>query len=245
VPGPAPSSTTHRTVICSLLIAASRFVPVPLLDDLVAGQVRRYLVIRTLRDHGRTFDSRFAKPLWESGGCFGGCLGALLMLPIKLILWPIRKILAVVGAVHGMAKDASEAILLGRAVERVLGRGELPDGAPGPTIMAQAQDVRAAYDVAVTNIDLRFLQNLLAVVFRRVKGLAGAALRAARRLVKRAPDDNAAEVVGPERGPIEAGAAEVEQALEQPEVARMLAEFDRRFDEALAARRAARTAPAA
>lgn len=230
-PTPGPERwPPHLVTVSAILVAASRFVPVPLVDDLLAGQVRRFMVVRLLRDAGRTFDPGRVKPLWEdSSGC-GGCLMSLLTLPLKVILFPIRKIVALVGAVTGMSRDLTDTLLLARAVDRALRRGLMPEGAEPATLTAEATAVRAAYQTASKGTDLALLRSVVTDALQGARGLAGAALRAARRLVSRAPDDAPADTGSAE---VERGARQVEDALQRPEVVKALQAFDARLDAAL------------
>jgi hypothetical protein len=219
----------HLLVVCALLGAAARFVPVPFVDDVLRERIRQYLVSRLLKQTGRTFGSARVGPLWkDDGGCASGCLTLLWKVPLAIVLFPIRKIVAIVTAVRGFARDVTQSLLFGRALDRALARGMLAEGAPEPTLLAESGVVRRAFDQAVHGVDTRIVSGALADALRGIRGLPRAALRTARALVKSgqsaAPEDD--EVV-------EQGAGAVEKALERPDVARVLADFDARFDAAL------------
>ncbi len=229
---PAPR---HLLIVCALLSAAARFVPVPLLDDVVRERVRQYLVSRLLRQSGRTFGSARVGPLWkDASGCASGCLALLWRIPVAIILFPIRKLIAIVTAVHGFAKDVADSLLFGGALARALERGLLAEGSPEPLLLSESTAVRDAYQAAVMGVDKALLTTALAGALGSVQGLRGAAVRAARSLVRSvSPVAPEAPADAADRQVVEQGADAVEQTLEQPEIARVLADFDARFDAAL------------
>jgi hypothetical protein len=156
----------------------------------------------------------------------------LIKLPLKLLLFPIRKIMAWLGAIRTLAADLSMMLLLGRALDRTLTRGMLsePD-----TLEQQAKHIRLAYEGAADGFDLSLLRRHLARALGKVSGLVAAAARAARRLFRRgAPDDVKVEL-GSERETVEAGASQVEAVLNDPEVIALIERFDSEFDRRLLA----------
>jgi hypothetical protein len=219
----------HLLVVCALLAAAARFVPVPLLDDVLRERIRQYLVSRLLDGGGRTFSSGRVGPLWkDEGSCTSGCLALLWKVPLAIVLFPIRKIVAIVTAVRGFARDVTEALLFGRALDRALVRGLLAEGSPEPTLHAEALVIRRAFDHAAAGADTRIVSVALADALRGIRGLPRAALRAARSLAK-----SGQAAAPPKDQVVEQGAGAVEQTLDRPDVARVLADFDARFDAAL------------
>jgi hypothetical protein len=231
----APSPARHLVVICALLSAAARFVPLPFVDDLLRERIRQYLVSRLLRQGGRGFGSARVAPLWrDQGGCASGCLTLLWKIPLKLLLFPIRKILAVVTALRGFSRDLSDSLLFGRALERALARGLMADGSPEPLLLAESNAVRRAFEQASVGVDKAMLAGALGDALRGIRGLRTAALRAARSLARsQDPADPEASAQPSDREVVEQGASAVEQTLTRPDVARVLADFDARFDAAL------------
>ena len=227
----------HLLVVCALLSSAARFVPVPFLDDILRERIRQYLVSRLLRGSGRSFGSARVGALWkDAGGCASGCLALAWKIPLKLILFPIRKIIAIVSAVQGFARDVTESLLFGRALDRALARGLLPEGASDAELASQSVLVKSAFDRAVQGADTALVGGALAEALRGVKGLPKAALRTARSLVRsEAPADPEAAASAEDRQVVEQGAGAVEAALERADVARALADFDARFDAGLGA----------
>lgn len=222
-----PSRLVRQWTACALVRAATRFLPVPLLDDAVAQRATRVAVSRTLRAHGRTYPATAVEPLYAAGR--GGVLGAVASLPRKVLLFPVRKYTKVAGAVTGVPTDVSRVLLLGRATHRRLALGAL--SGHGEELEREAAEVREAFDAVVDEMDLRLLRGAVGDGLGQVKDLTGAVVDYARDRFGRAEDDD--DVPEPE-GAVAEGTERVEQALREPAVVRLLAEFDRRMDQRLA-----------
>lgn len=224
---PAPLLVTQWAV-CGIAAAAARFVPVPLLDDVIRARAVRIAVARTLRAHGRDYPSELLEPLWEEqeGGGVGRRLKAL---SARLLLFPVRKYAAVFGAVRGVPTDVMRVLLLARTVERRLARGELAD-ADRARVPEQARAIRRAVDAALDGMDLRLLTAGLADGLSQGRGLSTAAVAYARRWFTK-PD--AEPSLAPE-GAVGEGAQRVSEVLRRPEIAQLLDRFDARVDAALA-----------
>jgi hypothetical protein len=240
--GPPPRLVREWT-LCAIAAAAARFVPVPLLDDQVKDRATQLAVLRTLRAHGRRYPSTAVEPLYEGAeGWGGGLLREAARLPVKLALYPVRKYVAVFGAVKGVPTDVMTVLLLSRSVHRSLDAGRLlgPDlaGAAEPSrterraLQAEALEIRRAFDLALDGMDLALLSGAISDALAQGGLATRSAVGYARRLLRR---DRADEADLPAESGIEAGADRVEQALRRPELARLVAEFDAGFDAALAA----------
>ncbi|HEY8431169.1 MAG TPA: hypothetical protein VIL20_22470 [Sandaracinaceae bacterium] len=228
------SSALRLRVVCGLLASAARLVPVPFLDDVLRERALQLLVSRTLRAHGRTYGSARVSALYAGDGCLSGCLVALLLWPIELLLYPIRKIVAWVTAVKRLAGDLSEAVLLGRTLDRCLAAGRLAPGTDARALAAEAARIRAAFANALAGTDVRLLRGVLTTALRSVSGLPRAAFHALRELRGKSEDaDPTGGISAADRRTVEEGAARIASALETPEMRAFFAEFDARFDENL------------
>ena len=229
------SAAMQLRLVCGLLASAARFVPVPFLDDLLREKALQLMVSRTLRERGRTYGSKAVAPLYaDEAGCLSGCLMFFVMLPVKLILFPIRTILAIGMSVKNLARDLSEAVLLGRVLDRVLAADRLPMGAAPEALHADAARIRLAFANASAGTDLTLLRGTLTTALRSVSGLPRAALRAVRGL--RAQPEGADPTKGlssEDKAKVEKGADRILSALETPEMQAFLERFDRTFDENL------------
>lgn len=214
--------------VCGIAAAAARFLPVPLLDDVVRRRAARVAVVRTLRAHGRDHPAELVEALWEEpDAARRGLRGRLRRVPSRLLLFPVRKYTAVFGAVRGVPNDVARVVLLARAVDRRLELGELssPDRVP-----AEAAALRRAVDGAVEGMDLRLLTAALADGLSRSRGLTRAAIGVVRgRFGGDEPD-----VEVPAGGALAEGAAQVTEVLRRPEIASLLDGFDAQVDARLA-----------
>lgn len=213
--------------VCGITAAAARFVPVPMLDDVIREQAAHVAVIRTVRAHGDRSDTAPLEPLWDDDGTPGSSVGRRLRAAsLKIVLFPVRKYAALFGAVHGVPSDVLRVVLLGRAVDRRLDRGELTGTDEERT--ARARELRRAVEQAIDGMDLRVLTAALADGLSQGKDLTKQAVAYARRLIRRGDEASL-----PVEGEVGAGAERVTEVLRRPEITRILEDFDARVDEAL------------
>ena len=259
---PEPSrQLVGQWAVCGIAAAAARFIPVPLLDDAVQLRATQVAVLRTLRANGRTYPSDWVEALYAgtdagSAGAARRALRYLRSVPRRVALFPVRKYVALFGAVKGVPTDVMRVLLLCRTVHRALAQGRLA-GADRQVLQLEAVRIRAAYDLALEGMDLRLLSGALADGLSQGKGLTSAAVAFARKTFGRdgfalldveADDDKKDDVDGhqPEEreeaslnpgGAVGEGAAQVEEVLRRPEIARLLADFDAHVESSLPPRR--------
>jgi hypothetical protein len=232
---PEPSKQlVGQWAVCAIAAAAARFIPVPLFDDAVKLRATQVAVLRTLRANGRTYPSDAVEALYA--GTDAGAAGAvreafryLRSIPRRVLFFPVRKYVALFGAVKGVPTDVMHVLLLARTVHRSLAQGRLT-GTDEKQLRREAVQIRAAYDDAIHGMDLRLLTGALADGLSQGKGLTTAAVGFARKTFTR-DDDDAALDPGGEVG---AGAERVEEVLRRPEITRLLLEFDETFESSLA-----------
>lgn len=210
--------------VCGIAAAAARFVPVPLLDDAIRQRAAQVAVIRTVRAHGWDGPSDQLQPLWgERDGQSSGLRRLLRKVPRRLLLFPVRKYVAVFGAVRGVPTDVMRVVLLARTVDRRLGLGQLRASQGLPE---EARALRDAVDAAIEGVDLRLLTAALADGLSESRGLGKAAVGFARRRLLRADPDAGLE---PDDR-VAAGAQRVTEVFRRPEIAQLLDRFDTQVD---------------
>lgn len=229
---PASPALTREWIVCALVAASARFVPVPILDDAIADQAVREAVRRTLRSHGREYPVDAVAPLFGGQNWAVSAAMGLIKLPLKFLLFPARKIMRIVGAVHGVPTDITRVLALAHATDRVLAAGGLAGG-DTDALRGEARRVRRAFDSALGGMDLRLIQGALADTLSGVRGLSESLIAYARDRFDR---DRRSGSLDP-GGPIGEGVSRVQEALRRPEVRRQIAQFDRRFDQKLAGSR--------
>ena len=227
-----PRQLVVEWALCGIAFAAARFIPVPIVDDLVRDRAWGLAVQRALKTHHRSYDDDAVGPLSDREDDGSGIVRSILSVPRQILLFPVRKYVAIFGAVRGVPNDVMRVVLIGRTVHRALAQGRLPDGADPEALHDEAEAIRAAYESAVKYQDFRLLRSALADGLSQGRGLTRAAVSFARdsfardRRPKLEPDSRVQE-----------GAKSVEAALQRPDVNEQLEEFDRRVDEKLGAPR--------
>jgi hypothetical protein len=220
--------------VCAIAAAAARFIPVPLLDDAVKFRAIRISVLLTLRANGRGYSSEAVEPLYAgvdvgSAGQIRRAFGYLRTVPRRVLLFPIRKYVALFGSVRGVPTDVMTVLLLSRTVHRCLVEGRLA-GSDESRLRAEAMQIRGAFDRALDGMDLRLFTGALSDALSQGRGLTAAAVGYAR---KNFGHHDADPGLNP-GGAVGQGAERVEEVLRRPEIARLVDEFDVIFDRELA-----------
>jgi hypothetical protein len=164
--------------------------------------------------------------------------------PRRVALFPVRKYVALFGSVRGVPTDVMTVLLLARTVHRCLAEGRLA-GADPERLRAEAVQIRGAFDTALDGMDLKLLTGALSDGLSQGRGLTAAAVTYARKTFGTSPDgghpdghghsgDGQAESQLAPGGAVGEGAERVQEVLRRPEIARLISEFDAKFDAELA-----------
>ncbi|QEF96739.1 hypothetical protein Mal15_07680 [Stieleria maiorica] len=215
----------HQWVVAGIVSASARFIPIPFVDDLVQSQCRRFVVARTLANHDTNLTTSQLKPLYSNGGgCLPGCTTLLAKAPLKLLLFPIRKIVAVVTSVRGVPVEIMRMVLLGRTLDRYLKTNRIDPGS------GDAAKMRLAFEASFARMDLRVVKAAVADALAGVNGWKKAAVDTAQEIAR--PRERTSEGLNPSTE-VETGARKVEEVLQRPETLTLFADFDQKFDDAL------------
>ncbi|QEG39963.1 hypothetical protein [Roseimaritima ulvae] len=227
----ASAGLVHQWVVAGMVSAAARFIPVPLVDDFVRDRSRQYAVSQTLKAHGRQYASKqLAAYYGNPQGCLAGCVSFGLWLPVRLILFPIRKLMALLTAVHGVPMDLLKTVLLARTLDRCLERGMLADEASVAEREQQTLQIRRAFEEAMQGMDWLVVKTAIRDALKHSAGWRQAAANLATRAFR---SDQVPEQKLPEDEQLEQGAEHVEAVLQRPETLALLQRFDERFDATL------------
>ena len=219
------SSLLHHWIVAGIVSASSRFIPIPFVDDVVRDQCRRYVVSRTLAAHETELSTKDLKPFYDDGGgCLAGCMGTLAKAPLKLLLFPVRKVVAVVTSVRGVPIEVTRTVLLGRTLDRYLREQKV---VATPEHMAR---MRTAFQESFNRMDFRFVRAATADALSGISGWKNGAMKSAKAVA--GPKDAEKDGLDATEN-VEKGASKVEEVMQRPETLSLFAEFDRRFDESL------------
>ena len=154
-------------------------------------------------------------------------------MPRRVLLFPIRKYVALFGSVRGVPTDVMTVVLLSRTVHRCLVDGRLTGSDEGE-LRAEAVQIRAAFDKALDGMDLRLFTGALSDGLSQGRGLTSAAVGYARKTFARSDDDDTSDGELAPGGAVGEGAERVKEVMRRPEIARLISEFDATFDARLA-----------
>jgi len=215
----------HFWVVAGMVSGAARFLPVPFVDDIVRDQCRRLVVSRTLAAHGTNIQTKDLKSYYASdGGCLVGCVGLAAKVPLKLLLFPIRKVVAIVTSVRGVPLEIVRMVLLGRTLDRYLREKRLQTGEIPSVAM------REAFDDSFSRMDFRMVRAAMNDALASVGGWKTAAMDFARKAANGRDTESEDWKTSAE---VNDGARRIEAILERPEMLTLFADFDQRFDAAM------------
>lgn len=163
-----PTANEGLILTHSVLIGVTPLIPVPFLDDAVKAYLQRRLVRSLARARGVELGGDDVKQLAdERGGCLSGCLGTVLLYPIKKLVRKLLIFLEMKRAVDLVSLSYHRGLLFDYALER----GWV--GAPGTR---PAADVRSAVDEVIRETPVRPVEEAVRSTFRQSKSaLVGAA----------------------------------------------------------------------
>lgn len=213
----------HQWIAAGILAASSRYVPVPFLDDLMIERCRKFVVSKTLAAHG--IDSQlnqYESYYTDSTGWLSGCLTAIVKAPIKLLLFPFRKIISVLTVVRSIPKEITKTVLLGRTLDRCLARGDEIDS-------RRAKQMKDAFDSSFRRMDFRAVTAAVRDALSHIDHWKKAAQSDVKSTAKSELPPSELKT----SAKVESSADEVQQALDRPDILELFAEFDKRFDAAL------------
>lgn len=152
-------SLRYEWALAGLVAAAGRFIPLPLIHGILRSRAERWVVRRTAASCG--LGHHDLDPLW--GGDLGTQLARkILRAPLRLLLFPIRRIAAILSSVRGVPRDAVRPVLLGRAVATAIELGHLSPAQAPEERAARARELRDAFDRAYRHMDFHMLRAALA-----------------------------------------------------------------------------------
>lgn len=230
---PLSSGIATQWIIAGVISSSARFIPIPLIDDSIQYRCRRYTVKTTLEAHQLKSSLNSLEPYFDnSSGRFKGCFGLIFKIPISLLLFPFRKLIAVVTAVRGVPLEVMRVYLLGRALDRYLSENEstLADDRLLLDDRSHAIRLRTAFDQAFARMDMHMM---LAVMRDAVGGFAeirSAAMVGLKGVLIRKSE--ATESISVDSKVIEE-AKRIQLSFSQTEMVALFEEFDQRFDRAM------------
>jgi hypothetical protein len=155
----------------AVLTGLTPLIPVPLVDDLVKSYFRKRLVRSLAAAAGRTLTEEELNALTSepAGGCLRGCVGAVLVYPLKAVFRKIFYFLEWKRAVDLTSRTYHFGYLVGHALRRREGGASLLD-AHG------ARAVSEAIEAVCREAPIKPLESAVGGTFRKSKGvLRGAA----------------------------------------------------------------------
>jgi hypothetical protein len=191
---PATQSGQRGLVTHAVLVGLTPLIPVPLVDDLAKNYFRRRLVRRLAAASGRGLtEAELGALLSEpGGGCVRGCLGAVLIYPLKAVFRKVFYFLEWKRAVDLASRTYHFGYLVNYSMQRRDDGASILDA-------RRAQDISEAIAAACRESPIKPVEGAIGATFRgsrRVLRAAAALLSSAlRRLAGRARPEEVAEAI--------------------------------------------------
>jgi len=222
---------TYHWIMAGIVSSASRFMPVPFVDDVIRDRCRRYVVAKTLSAYGAESHIQQMRSYIDSdAGWLAGSLATVTKAPLKLLLFPVRKIVSVLTSVRGVPLEITRMVLLGRTLDRILRTGEVPTA-------AQASRMRIAFEAAFARMDFRTLKAAINDSLVQVGDWKDAAIGAARTLLGSSGNPESQNLTNHPIATfpkVKVGAKKIDLVMNEPATLKLFDEFDSRFDSELA-----------
>lgn len=231
-----PEKTSQALILThAILVGATPLIPIPVVDDLARSYLQRRM-IREVAEHGsHALDSQSVKALADDSGdgCFRGCLGGVVLYPLKKVFRKVFFFLEWKRAIDLTSRSYHRGYL----VDHALGRGWVNVAGPG-----SIAGLRKAVDEVCQGSSIKPVELAVKITFDQSRGVVKDAARlmqqSIRRLVKKPRQDRideiarAIEAVEPEEErKIEGLVARLQAAIEE-----IPKEHFRRLEDQLAAR---------
>ena len=171
-------------VMHAVLTGLTPLIPVPLLDDLVKNYFRKRLVRSLAAGAGRTLSEEELDALASEGGsgCLRGCVGAVLVYPLKAVFRKVFYFLEWKRAADLTSRTYHFGYLIGHALRRREG------GVPSLLDTHGARAVNEAVEAVCREAPIKPLESAVGGTFRKSKGvLRGAAALLSRSLRRQPP----------------------------------------------------------
>src|SRR5215213_5158515 len=182
----------HVLVTHAVLTGLTPLIPVPLVDDLVKSYFRKRLVRSLAASAGRALGEEELDALASEsgGGCVSGCVGTVVVYPLKAVFRKIFYFLEWKRAVDLTSRTYHFGYLVGHALRR---RGD----APSLLDAHGARAVSEAIEAVCREAPIKPLESAVGSTFRKSKGVLRVAAGLLSRSLGRQPPqpDRVAEAI--------------------------------------------------
>lgn len=168
-PTATPETANQRQLIThAVLVGLTPLIPVPFVDDLVKSHLLRRMVRGLAASHGRTLVAEDVEALTAErggGGCLRGCVGQVVVYPLKRIFRKVFFFLEWKRAVDLTSRTYHQGYLIDYALRPA--RAGVTSAFDAKT----AAEVRAAIDDVCRESPVKPLEGAVAATFRKSKNV--------------------------------------------------------------------------
>lgn len=206
----------YHWAAAGIISAAARFIPIPFLDEKVQRRCRRYVVEKTLAANAPDLTVEQLEPLYDPDRSI---FLWIVRAPLKLLLFPVRKLVRIVSSIRGVPVEILNVYLLGRTLNRYL----VTDSS---LTAVRARDFERSFTEAFRQIDLRIARAAINDILDSVRDWKSEAKKEAHEIHQQQQSCPTPDQISH----VDQSARKVSDALERPELATVLQRFDAQFD---------------
>jgi uncharacterized protein (DUF697 family) len=183
--------SNQRTIIThSVLIGLTPLIPIPIVDDLVKSYFQRTLLRRLARAHGVELNKEEVYKLTaDRGGCLSGCVGTILIYPIKKIFRKLLFFLEIKRMVDLTSISFHQGYLLDYALQQKLIKS--PNS-------KDVTEIKVALDAACKESSIKPVEKIIGSTYKQSKNLLLTGARTIERAFKNLtsrPDETQVEEI--------------------------------------------------
>ena len=211
-------------VLGGAVVAATKFTPLPFVDDFLETQSKKFIIKRTLRKNGTSMEPELLSALYDDSGRYLKRISKrIVRAPLDLVLFPFRRIVRLATSVRTVPLSLMYGVLLGRTFDRCLKSGVFNNLSDKQKAEA-AELARKAFDGAFGNIDVQVISKIAPQAMDQLSVWTRESKDSIKKFVGFG-DDKAAAILERSKQ-IE----NISESFEQPEVVTLMEHFDQKFD---------------
>ncbi len=214
-----------------MVAAFAKAIPVPFIGDSIATRCDRFVVRDTLQAKTSIITPDRLRPFYaiDNPWTVGGVTRSILKLPMKVLTFPIRRLIATAAMIKNVPLTVIRSVLLGRTLDRVLATGFLSEGSStsDTTIDERIAAMRTSFDLAFASIHWDIAKAAISDAMSQASWWQSTAARLLAQYRKNS-DIIESEVRDDEA--IQSEAEKIRDAIQQPKVLELFNNFDNQFD---------------
>ena len=225
------AAQVYQWLVAGIVSSSARFLPIPFVDDLIQTSCRKYVVKTVIENRDADIKLTALQPYFgDSSGCLTSCAWLLIKAPIKLLLFPFRKIIGILTAVRGVPLEIMRVYLLARTLDRYLKNGQYSHEQIRLQLDEREYAIRlkAAFDQALSKMDFHVVLAAMKDATGGFTELSSVAWAGLKNVWNQKSDTNKGLET---RQEVKAEATKIQDIFSRTEIVMLFDNFDQRVDQ--------------